>query len=463
MKKLKLITIELLLLILTAMAFLGFYKKEEYRVRNLIPEYKQGMNYTDQRLITMTVSDEIKETLIYDAEGNLVEEEQEGIDYTEENGYKRVEAKVNDDSILTEENYEKVKNIVLNRLNGLGIGEYTVELDKATGQIKIRLQETDNTDMWAYYLNQSGKLEITDAETGEVLLDESHIKDVGLLYGSNLDENGQNVSYIYLQIAFDKDGTAKLDELSKIYIATTEEVENEDGEKEETTTEKKVAIYLNGTNMGSTVITNIIYNDAVALCVGSATDNDEYTEQSENATNIVKILRSGTFPIEYTIKDEEIEAYSSKLDIKFKYYEIAVLILTLALYIVLIIRFKERGLITGNLLVGFLAATIIMLRLTNVVMTNTAIIGIALAVIIDYMFLIQILKSKGNFNEILIKHFLNWTPTYIITVIIAFSKMTAISSFGMALIWGAMIIYIYNLIFTKSLIDFLKEIKNEKK
>ena len=364
---------------------------------------------------------------------------------------------------MTEQNYEKVKNIVLNRLNGLGIGEYTVELDKATGQIKIRLQETDNTDMWAYYLNQSGKLEITDAETGEVLLDESHIKDVGLLYGSNLDENGQNVSYIYLQIAFDKDGTAKLDELSKVYIATTEEVENEDGEKEETTTEKKVAIYLNGTNMGSTVITNIIYNDAVALCVGSATDNDEYTEQSENATNIVKILRSGTFPIEYTIKDEEIEAYSSKLDIKFKYYEIAVLILTLALYIVLIIRFKERGLITGNLLVGFLAATIIMLRLTNVVMTNTAIIGIALAVIIDYMFLIQILKSKGNFNEMLIKHFLNWTPTYIITVIIAFSKMTAISSFGMALIWGAMIIYIYNLIFTKSLIDFLKEIKNEKK
>ena len=73
MKKLKLITIELLLLILTAMAFLGFYKKEEYRVRNLIPEYKQGMNYTDQRLITMTVSDEIKETLIYDTEGNLVE------------------------------------------------------------------------------------------------------------------------------------------------------------------------------------------------------------------------------------------------------------------------------------------------------------------------------------------------------------------------------------------------------
>ena len=44
------------------------------------------MNYTDQRLITMTVSDEIKETLIYDAEGNLVEEEKEGIDYTEENG-----------------------------------------------------------------------------------------------------------------------------------------------------------------------------------------------------------------------------------------------------------------------------------------------------------------------------------------------------------------------------------------
>ena len=74
------------------------------------------MDFTSQREITMKVDDSVKETLIYDAEGNLIEEKEEGIEYTEENGYRTEEIKTNDPSILTKENYEKTKNIILNRL-----------------------------------------------------------------------------------------------------------------------------------------------------------------------------------------------------------------------------------------------------------------------------------------------------------------------------------------------------------
>ena len=283
MKNLKTITIVLLILIITAIAFIGIYQKDEYRVKNLIPDYKFGMNFTSQREITMKVDDSVKETLIYDAEGNLIEEKEEGIEYTEENGYRTEEIKTNDPSILTEENYEKTKNIMLNRLHNLNAGEYNVNLDKNTGEIKIKIQENDNADLISYYLNQSGKISLADEETGEILLDETHLKDVGLLYGSNLNEEGQNESHVYLQLKFDKEGTKKLEELSKIYVSTTTEVENENGEKEEKVEEKKITMTLNDTNLGSTIIANILYNNSITLNLGSATDADKFTTQTEKA------------------------------------------------------------------------------------------------------------------------------------------------------------------------------------
>jgi len=53
--------------------------------KDLLPNYKLGMEFTKKRVITATVSDEVN-TTIYDAEGNVVTPE-EGVEYTEEAGY----------------------------------------------------------------------------------------------------------------------------------------------------------------------------------------------------------------------------------------------------------------------------------------------------------------------------------------------------------------------------------------
>lgn len=462
MKALKTITIELLLLIIVAMSFIGFYKKDEYRVKNIIPEYKFGMNFTEQRVISMSVDNSIKETLIYDAEGKLIEDKQEGVDYTEENGYKTVEVRVNEEEKLTEENYEKTKNIILNRLHHLSIGEYMLNFDKQTGEIKIKLQENDNIDDISYYLSQNGKIKITDSETEELLLDETYIKDIGLLYGSNLNEEGKTESYVYLQLKFNEEGTKKLDELSKIYVATTTKVENEAGEEEEKTEEKKITITLNDTNLGSTIITNILYNNSLTICLGVSTDAEEFAVQTESANNIVKILKSGTFPIEYKFEEETLNLYQNE-GIKLQVYQLAILLITILLCLYIVIRFKTRGLLASNLLIGYLATILIIVRFTNVIITETGMCGILFAVILNFIFLIKILTGNNNFNKVLIKHFLQFTPIYIISIILAFSNSAYLNSFGMTLTWGAMFIYIYNLIFAKPLIEILKEGKNEKK
>lgn len=462
MKALKLITIELLILTITIASFIGIYKKDEYRVRDLIPDYKLGMNFGEKRKLNFIVDDGIKETLIYDKDGNLIENTEDGVEYTEENGYKTVEVKTNSDEVLTEDNYKEAKKIFLKRLNSLDIGEYDLQLNKETGEIKITIPENDNSEKFLYFLEQTGKFTLTDADTDELLLDESHLKDAGLLYGSHLNDEGKTESYVYLQLKFDKEGTKIINDLAKVYVAKTVETEGEDGEKEETTEEKKVTIKLNDSNLGSTVITNILYNNTITLTIGSSAEQEEFSQLAENATNIAKILKCGSLPIIYKVEANE-DNVDSEQNVKFAYYELAFMLLTLVLCVILIIKYKTKGMILSSLQIGFLAILLIILRYTNVIITETGIFGIIIAEVLNYLLLTRVITDKNTFNNILTKHFLHFVPLYIISIMFAFSNSNYLGSLGMTLTWGAMLIYIYNLIIIKPIYDVIKEAKNEKK
>ena len=461
MKSLKLITIELIILVIVLTSFIGIYKKDEYRVRNIVPDYKKGMSFGEQRLITMKVDDSVKETLIYDAEGKLVENKEEGIDYTEENGYKVVEVKTNDSSVLTKENYKKTKKIIAKRLKDLEVGEFKLNLNEETGEITVAIKEDDKSDLISYYLMQSGTFTLTDTETKELLLDETHLKDVKLLYGSQLNDEAKTESYVYLQLMFDKEGTKKIEELSKIYVEKTVEKEAENGTKEEVDGSKKLTVTLNDSSLGDTVIKNILYNNTIAITLGASTESEEFTKQSENAANVAKILKSGTLPIAYLESEETLEAYTNN-KCTFEFYQLIYLIITIVLIAYLIIRYKTRGCLAGLLQTGFLATILIVLRYTNVAITETGILGLILALGINEVFLDYILRDRRSFNEILIKHFQIFIPVYIISIILSFLNSLTLASFGMTLTWGAIIIYIYNLLFTRNLIEYLKDGKSKK-
>ena len=89
-KILTIITIVILIAILSVASFMGVYKLKDYRVKNVIPNYLFGKEFSKSRVISLEIDDSTKETKIYDKDGNEITEQQDGIEYTEANGYKTV-------------------------------------------------------------------------------------------------------------------------------------------------------------------------------------------------------------------------------------------------------------------------------------------------------------------------------------------------------------------------------------
>ena len=70
-KVIKIITIILLIAIITIASIFGVYKLKDYKVRNIIPEYILGMEFTESRVIDLAV-DRAAKTIIYDKDGNEI-------------------------------------------------------------------------------------------------------------------------------------------------------------------------------------------------------------------------------------------------------------------------------------------------------------------------------------------------------------------------------------------------------
>ena len=213
MKSHKIITIIKIILeiiIISIASFEGVYKLKEYKVVNVVPDYLLSMEFKNSRVANFIVSDEVSETKIYDKDGNEVTEEQEGIEYTEENGYKTVETKVNSEESLNVSNYKLSKKIIEKRLKDIKAEQYTIKLDESNGNIQLEIPENEDTDEILAVLAQKGVFELQDSETKEILLNNSNIKNAAVVYGQT--ESGVSV---YLQIKFDKEGTSKLEEISK--------------------------------------------------------------------------------------------------------------------------------------------------------------------------------------------------------------------------------------------------------
>ena len=90
-KIITIITIIILVAILEIAAFMGVFKLKDYKVRNIIPSYVLGKEFSKSVVVDATVSDEIESTKIYDKDGNEITDKKDGVEYTEENGYKTVE------------------------------------------------------------------------------------------------------------------------------------------------------------------------------------------------------------------------------------------------------------------------------------------------------------------------------------------------------------------------------------
>ncbi len=445
-KVITMIAVIILVIIITVASFFGIYKKQEYKVANVVPSYLLGMELENSKIVDFAVDKSIDSTTIYDKDGNEVTEKQEGVEYTEENGYTTVTNKTNSDEVLTQDNYKLSKKIIDSRLKDLNIEQYKIRQNINTGSIQLEIPDDDNAEDVISVLAQKGAFELKDSETNEVLLNNSNIQKVRVVYGQ---AETEATTSVYLQINFNKEGKQKLEEISKTYVATTKQEENENGELEDKTETKEVSIVFDGQTYRTTYFGDVITDGNLNIPIGVANDTNTLQQYVKLAEQMATVLNSGELPIIYNIARYTVSPILTKADLNILMYIATAVLLVMFAY--LIIKLKSKGILAIILQIGFIALLLLVLRYTNIKITLEGIVGIVISVILNYMYIYLAFKNLDqNFiKDTTAKFALKLIPIYIIAVIFTFNKFANISSLGMCLFWGIIMMYLYNLTLTR--------------
>ena len=512
MKKIKIITMIVFIILIAMVSFFGVYTQVQNRMENQVREYSLDMDLDGARYIRLSVSTESTE-VIKDADGNEVETDEDMTDEElEENGYTKETVYTNSEDVLTVENYEKTKEIIAERLEAQGAGEYEISVDNETGDILIQIPENDLTDSLVSNINTVGKFEIIDADTEEVLMDNSDIKLASVLYGSD----STSGTVVYLNIEFNKEGTEKLENISNTYIEVDEETtdeeestdteeettdettdteestdteettdeettdteettdeettDTEDTEETEEATTKEITLKIDDEEIMTSSFEDPIENGKLQLSIGSATtDSDTLQDNLSQASAIAVVLDSGNLPIEYELVTNEY-ILSDITSTQIEYLALAVGIIILIGLIVWIILYRVNGLLASISFIGLIATFLLVIRYTNVSISIQGIVGIVVIIILNYIFITKLLsnikKSENNKKLVVIieqmkesykDFFIKLIPICISAIAFCFVSWTTISSFGMVMFWGIVLIALYNYIITATMLKVKAE------
>ena len=467
MKKLKMLTIVLVVILITMIAFGGIYIQKQNRMENIIKNYSYAMDLKGARNIRLKVNQENK-TVIKDSEGKEVESSEDLTDdQIKEKGYTKEEIPYNSQESQKEENYKESKKIIEERLKSLKITDYNIKIDESTGDILLEIAENDNTDSIVSNIGTVGKFEIMDSETKEVLMDNNDIKLANVMYGSSNSSTTSSSSgtTVYLNIEFTKDGAKKLEDISNKYVKTettqnTTESEDTDNSK---STEKKITMKIDDEEIMSTSFDETLKTGKLQLSIGKATTDSKTLESYvTQASNMAVVLDSGKMPIKYEVDENQYilsDITSQELDIVVYILVGIVAILS----IIFIIRYKSYGAIGAVSYIGLISIFLILIRYANVAVSIQGILAIALVFILNYVFVNKLigkvnkkeLKEKTTnqkIKEVYKEFFVKIIPICIATIVFCFAGWDPISSFGMIMFWGIVLIAIYNYIITSTLL-----------
>ena len=493
MKKVKIITMIVLIILITMVSFFGVYTQVQNRMENQVRDYALDMDLDGARYVRLSVNKESTD-VIKDADGNEVETDEEMTDeQLAENGYTKESVPNNSEDVLTVENYEKSKEIIAERLESQGVGEYEISLDNETGDILVQIPENESTDSFVSNMNTIGKFEIIDAETKEVLMDNNDIKLVNVMYGSA--SSTSTGTTVYLDIEFNKEGSKKLENISNTYVESTDttnttsedtntttenttKTENENTTTDNTTstedstesTAKEITLKIDDEEIMTTSFDEPIENGKLQLSMGSSTtDVGTLQDNISQASSIASVLDSGKLPIQYDVISNEY-VLSDITNTHIEYLAIAVGIVLLVGLVIFIIRYKVNGLLSVISFIGLISLYLLVIRYTNVSVSIQGIVGIIVTVILNYIFINKILstikKSEDNkkletvkegIKESYKEFFMKLMPICISVIVFCFISWTTISSFGMVMFWGIALIALYNYLITATMLKVKAE------
>ncbi len=468
MKKVKILTITLLIAVITMVAFIGVYTKVQNRMENQVKDYDLAMDLKGSRNIRLKISTGNK-TIIKDAEGKEVEDSTSLTDeQITEKGYTKEEIPYNSEEAKTVENYVASQKILEKRLEKLGVSNYIIKLDDTTGDIIIELTENDRTDNVISNLYTTGKFEIVDSQTKEVLMDNKDIKQARVMYGSGNSTGTSSGTNVYLDIEFTKEGRQKLEQISSQYVkedmpeentptdetptdeTTTDETTTEEENKE--TTEKKITMNIDDSEIMSTNFEEPIRTGKLQLSIGAAsTDQKTLQGYIDQAGSMATVLDTGNMPLKYELDENQyVLTDINNQEMQIAIY-VVVLVVVLAL-IALMVRYKAVGALGVISYIGFISLLLLVIRYANVTIAIEGLVGIVMTLILNYILVNQLTKKSEERLVVYKDFFVKIIPVIIMVVTFCFIPWTPISSFGMTMIWGIALMAIYNSILTNSLL-----------
>jgi len=453
--KLKLLTKILTIVVISLISFVGLYVQKQNYMRNIIKGYDLSKDLSGYRQVMFEISDAKQ---VKDSDGHVVGNTDDFDDEAiKSNSYKKTKTSVNNEEKLNKENYEASKTIIEKRLKLMGVDDYNLSLEKETGKLYLQISENDNTDRVISNIIETGSFEIKDSKDNTVFISKNHLKKAEAMYYT--DEPGTTV---YLQIELNKEGTEILTDLSTNKYVTIEESvtasdDKDKEEKEDKEEQKEIVLSISGNNMITTSFEEPIQDGKIQLSMSSASkDNEEINEALRVTSTYVTLLQSDDLPLIYKVtQNQYMETDISDTIIR------NILIVTGAIVAILlvfmIIKNKLRGILGAFCYIGFIALYLLLIRYTNVVISIAGALAIVIIGIINYILNLKLLSIDKDDNNLYkqeyVKFIAKMIPLLIISIVFIFIKWVPLSSFGMLLFWGIILMMLYNILVTKNVIN----------
>lgn len=483
-KKLNVVLVVLVIILISVISFVGIYHVDKNQMVSMLPSYILGTNISGYRNVVIELNNseaesgsetvDLGEVEIPDAN----ETENQEVEETKNEEEESPEAKI--------EKYKKSVEILKARLKAEKVEDYSITCDQSTGKIELKLPENDQTDIILSDLTQVGKFQIIDKNTSEVLITNDDVRSANI---KKVEQYGYTL--IQLNINFTISGSRKLKNITREYnenAVIEQEVSNETNSVETTDTEnegtynnetdtldvqtgsdestntvdKEVTLKIDDSEMLSTRFPEIIDNGVLTLTLSSSSDSTEIKETLYGGYNIAAIIENEPLPLEYEVTDNVyIQSNIDMNNIKVILYIFVAI--SAVISIVMIVKFKMKGLLASILSIGFVAILLIVVRYTNVTVSLEGIMAIELAFIINTIFnyiLLKNIKSKDLSKEERIKKYydamkkyaLSLVPILLLSVVCCFTNWDTIYSFGMVIFWTILISLLYNLTVTNLLV-----------
>lgn len=441
---LKIVLAMLFVVLVSLVSFVGVYKG-----KNLLKEYSLGKDFSDRKVVTFSVKEDTTTEETTAEEQNTENEETNTEEQNTENEETKAEEQnteneganseeQKDENVQTDKQkeYKNSKNIIEKRLAAMNSEEYDIRLNESTGNLVIEVPSDFDANYFSEIVSK-GNAQILNQSTNETIIETNGFKNAS----ARIDSTSYTKPVVLLSIKFTNDA-------KKIFKNVNTKYTDSEGKESEAT----FAFTLNGETLYSDTaesFVNTAKNGSLDLVLGQEDDEENLEDDYQSALALVSIINSGEISTDYQL--DSVKIVSSNINIKTIIIIVAIIGLIMLVYA--IYKVKKKGILPVLSLIGLVATILLVLRYTNVKITLFTILGLAVIVLSNYILILKILSNDKTFKQNFIEMLNILVPCLIVAVVFCCSPYLQLATMGMTIFWGIIVMFIYNAIITRILID----------